>query len=204
MCNVGPQYQLRLRGAAAAPRLLALTLALAAAFAAAPPVLAQTAQQAAARAYRIPAGPLEPALADFAKAAGITVSFRPEDAAGLSTQGLQGSYEAGAGLDRLLSGTGLTAVPQPGQGYVLRGAPPPPPGPAPWRRSRSAATGWARAWRTASRLSAARARCCGAKTSPTAARPASPTCCAAFPVYRSAAAPAPPAARSACTWASAA
>lgn len=122
MCNVGPQYQLRLRGAAAAPRLLALTLALAAAFAAAPPVLAQTAQQTAARAYRIPAGPLEPALADFAKAAGITVSFRPEDAAGLRTQGLQGSYEAGAGLDRLLSGTGLTAVPQPGQGYVLRGA----------------------------------------------------------------------------------
>jgi hypothetical protein len=122
MCNVGPQYQLRLRGAAAAPRLLALTLALAAAFAAAPPVQAQTAQQAAARVYRIPAGPLEPALADFAKAAGITVSFRPEDAAGLSTQGLQGSYEAGAGLDRLLSGTGLTAVPQPGQGYVLRGA----------------------------------------------------------------------------------
>ena len=48
------------------------------------------------------------------------MSFRPEDAAGQTTRGLQGSYTIDAGLAQLLAGTGLSAEPQPGQGYVVR------------------------------------------------------------------------------------
>jgi Fe(3+) dicitrate transport protein len=78
------------------------------------------AQQVAARAYDIPEGPLGRVLSDFAKAGGISVSFRPEDTAGIDSKGLQGRYTAADGLQQLLSGTGLQAVPQPGEGYVVR------------------------------------------------------------------------------------
>lgn len=70
-------------------RLAGLTLTLAAALA--PQlVAAQSAPQAAVHEYRIPAGPLAQALSAFAKVAGITVSFRPEDARQLTTAGLDG------------------------------------------------------------------------------------------------------------------
>ncbi|OZI64027.1 TonB-dependent siderophore receptor [Bordetella genomosp. 1] len=101
-------------------RLAGLTLSLAAAFAAAPQAYAQTAQPAAVHDYRIPAGPLDQALSAFAKAGGITVSFRPEDTRRLSSAGLEGRYGAEEGLEKLLAGTGLVAVPQGGQGYVVR------------------------------------------------------------------------------------
>ena len=103
-------------------RLAGLTLILASAFAVPQPVAAQSAPQPAVHEYRIPAGPLAPALSAFAKVAGITVSFRPEDTRQLTTAGLEGSYAADAGLTRLLAGTGLVALPQDGQGYVVRGA----------------------------------------------------------------------------------
>jgi Fe(3+) dicitrate transport protein len=91
----------------------------------APSALAQTVPAAAARSFDIPAGPLAQVLSAFGRAGDVTVSFRPEDTAGLDSHGLQGDYTVADGLQRLLQGTGLTAVPQPGEGYVVRG-----PGPA--------------------------------------------------------------------------
>jgi Fe(3+) dicitrate transport protein len=89
----------------------------------APQARAQAAvAQPAARGYAIPAGPLAQALSAFAKEAAITVSFRPEDTAGMDSRGLQGSFTVAEGLEQLLSGTGLEAVAQPGEGYVVRGS----------------------------------------------------------------------------------
>ncbi|GFN26169.1 TonB-dependent receptor [Achromobacter denitrificans] len=103
-------------------RLAGLTLSLAAAFAAAPPAAAQSAEPAPMRDYHIPAGALDQALSAFAKAGGFTVSFRPEDAKGLTTQGLDGRFGVESGLAKLLAGTGLVAQEQGGQGYVVRAA----------------------------------------------------------------------------------
>ncbi|MEN4918994.1 TonB-dependent siderophore receptor [Achromobacter spanius] len=122
---MAPQDNSQTRTATRVLRLAGLTLSLAAAFAAAPPAVAQDARPVAARDYRIPAGPLDQALSAYAKAGGITVSFRPEDTNGLTTQGLEGSYDPEAGLARLLAGTGLTAAAVGGQGYVVRAATPP-------------------------------------------------------------------------------
>lgn len=110
------------RAATRVLRLAALSLSLTAAFGASAPAAAQSVQQAGAHDYRIPAGPLDQALSAFAKAGGITVSFRPEDTGGLTTQGLNGSYAVDAGLAKLLAGTGLAAEAQGGQGYVVRAA----------------------------------------------------------------------------------
>nr|WP_228468283.1 TonB-dependent receptor [Achromobacter denitrificans] len=74
------------------------------------------------RDYHIPAGALDQALSAFAKAGGFTVSFRPEDAKGLTTQGLDGRFGVESGLAKLLAGTGLVAQEQGGQGYVVRAA----------------------------------------------------------------------------------
>jgi Fe(3+) dicitrate transport protein len=59
----------------------------------APQAKAQAAvAQPAARSYAIPAGSLAQTLSAFAKEAAVTVSFRPEDTAGMDSQGLQGNY----------------------------------------------------------------------------------------------------------------
>ncbi|SSW66786.1 Fe(3+) dicitrate transport protein FecA [Achromobacter agilis] len=120
MYHVAPQDNTRTR----VLRLAGLTLSLAAAFAAPPPVAAQDAPPSAMRNYHIPAGPLGQALSAFAKTGGITLSFRPEDTNRLTTAGLDGSYAVEAGLARLLAGTGLIAAAQGGQGYVVRAAAP--------------------------------------------------------------------------------
>ncbi|WP_373454479.1 TonB-dependent siderophore receptor [Bordetella genomosp. 9] len=88
------------------------------------PAYAQAAGQPAARSFDIPGGPLAQVLSAFAKAADLTVSFRPEDTAGLESQGLHGSLTIAQGLEQLLRGTGLRAVAQPGEGYVVRGPDP--------------------------------------------------------------------------------
>lgn len=88
----------------------------------APLAYAQAATQPA-RDYRIAAGPLAEALSAFARDTGVTVSFRPEDAAGLTTKGLQGRYTAAEGLAALLAGTSLRAVPQAREGFVIQAAP---------------------------------------------------------------------------------
>lgn len=85
-----------------------------------------------ARAYSIPAGPLQPALSRFAAEAKVTVSFVPALVAGKRSGGLQGSYPAAAGLRELLAGTGLEAVARDGGIFVLqtaRAAPGNPAGP---------------------------------------------------------------------------
>ncbi|WP_454727636.1 MULTISPECIES: TonB-dependent receptor family protein [Cupriavidus] len=85
----------------------------------APLARAQAAAQET-RDYRIAAGPLSNALSALASDAGVTVSFRPEDVAGLTTKGLQGRYTAADGLAALLAGTSLRAVPQAREGFVIQ------------------------------------------------------------------------------------
>ncbi len=76
----------------------------------------------AVRAFSIPAGPLDVALDRFARTAGVNLSYDAALVAGSSTQGVQGSMGTAAGLRRLLEGTGLEALAQPGGGYSLRRA----------------------------------------------------------------------------------
>lgn len=78
---------------------------------------------ATVRSYGIPAGPLGGVLSVFATEAGISVSYPPALVEGLRSDGLRGQYGAHEGLMRILSGTGLEAVPK-GQGlFVLRRLP---------------------------------------------------------------------------------
>lgn len=72
------------------------------------------------RSHDIAAGPLQSALSRFAAEARVTVSFVPQLVAGKRTNGLQGDYDAAAGLQALLAGTGLEAVARPGGIYVLQ------------------------------------------------------------------------------------
>lgn len=74
---------------------------------------------AQARTFNIAAGPLGAALDQFARAAGVAVSYDAALVRGLSTRGLSGSYTAQAGLAALLAGTGLQAVAQSAGGFVL-------------------------------------------------------------------------------------
>lgn len=73
-----------------------------------------------ARHYRIAASPLAQALSSFAREAGVTIAFRPEDLAGLASPGLDGRYTVADGLAALLAGTGAQAAPQSGEGYVIQ------------------------------------------------------------------------------------
>ncbi|MES2532147.1 MAG: TonB-dependent hemoglobin/transferrin/lactoferrin family receptor [Pseudomonadota bacterium] len=93
----------------------------------APPALAQTQAQIRAqaatpevRAYRIGAGPLDDTLNRFARQAGITLSFTPQQVAGLRSRGLDGNFSVEAGLAALLNGTGRVARAQAPGHYVLQ------------------------------------------------------------------------------------
>ncbi|WP_431018805.1 TonB-dependent siderophore receptor [Burkholderia cepacia] len=83
---------------------------------------APAAQRAARRAFDIPAGPLEAALNRFGRDAGILLAFPAELTAGLTSGGVQGRFDVDGALDRLLAGTGLVALRQPGGGYTLKRA----------------------------------------------------------------------------------
>ncbi|MFT3757597.1 TonB-dependent receptor domain-containing protein [Thauera sp.] len=92
-------------------------------------VLAQSADSAsapqrtqAARAYDIPAGPLDEALARFAGETGILLAASPEQVRGRSSPGVRGSFGIQAALDALLAGSGLEAVPRGQDQFVLREA----------------------------------------------------------------------------------
>lgn len=78
---------------------------------------------AGARSYRIAAGPLGPALSNFAGQSGITLAFTPDQANNLRTPGVQGTYGVTQALAQLLTGTGLQAVAREGGAYTLRSAP---------------------------------------------------------------------------------
>lgn len=75
------------------------------------------------RNYRIPAGPLSQALAEFAAQAGVTLPLDPSLLGDRRSPGLQGDVGTAQGFEQLLRGTDLEAVPQPGNTYILRPRP---------------------------------------------------------------------------------
>ena len=62
---------------------------------------------------------MERALNDFARQTGLKLSFDAAEVKGITTPGLTGNFTAQDGLNRLLSGSDLEAVAEPG-GYVIR------------------------------------------------------------------------------------
>ncbi|WP_232298012.1 TonB-dependent siderophore receptor [Nitrosospira sp. NpAV] len=74
---------------------------------------------AASRAYDISSGSLEAALNQFAQQAGIDITFNTAEVQGMAAHELKGSFTEQAGLNRLLAGSGLEAVPQAG-GYAVK------------------------------------------------------------------------------------
>ena len=86
-------------------------------------VQAQAPATAARHGYDIPAGPLRTVLTRFASEAGIYLAGPIELADGKTSPGLQGVYTVAQGLDRVLAGTGLQAVPDANRRYVLKPLP---------------------------------------------------------------------------------
>lgn len=78
-----------------------------------------TSTQEAARSYRIAGGALVAALNSFAEQSGMFIAGHNSLAAGKTSPGLNGSYTPTGGLQRLLQGSGLQALPQGNNGYVL-------------------------------------------------------------------------------------
>jgi len=76
------------------------------------------------RSFRIPAGPLGPALSRFATAAGARLSIDSALTEGKTTRGLRGDFTREEGLAALLAGTGLEWAPGPGGTYTVRPAAP--------------------------------------------------------------------------------
>ncbi len=77
-------------------------------------------EESTKRSFRIPAGPLGPALSRFATAAGARLSFDPALTEGKTTRGLIGDFTREEGLAALLAGTGLEWAPGPGGTYTVR------------------------------------------------------------------------------------
>ncbi|KVS14045.1 TonB-dependent siderophore receptor [Burkholderia multivorans] len=71
------------------------------------------------RAFDVPAGPLEATLNRFGRDAGLLIAFPPELTAGLTSGGVHGRFDVDDALARVLAGTGLVALRQPGGGYTL-------------------------------------------------------------------------------------
>jgi iron complex outermembrane receptor protein len=73
----------------------------------------------APRSYQIAAGSLADALTQFARSAGVVLSFDPALVRGRRSDGLDGAYSVGAGFARILSGSGLQARAQSGNTWTL-------------------------------------------------------------------------------------
>lgn len=73
---------------------------------------------APAHSYNIPAGYLYDALMQFSQQAGIKLAINPEMLQGKVTPGLVGIFETRAGLDQLLTGSGLQLV-QRAEGFAI-------------------------------------------------------------------------------------
>ncbi|MGE8589159.1 MAG: STN domain-containing protein, partial [Alcaligenes sp.] len=119
-----------MRATLTAGRKAVLTATCAGAFAVGmPAVWAQSAPAAAPvsvnaqRSYQIPAGALADALTQFARTAGVVLSFDPALVRGRHSDGLNGTYSVGAGFARILSGSGLQARAQSGNTWTLAPAP---------------------------------------------------------------------------------
>lgn len=78
---------------------------------------------AARQTYAIPAGPLAQALNRLGRESGALITFAPELAAGMQTQGVNGSYTVPQALATLLAGSGLQATAGTDGGYALRRTP---------------------------------------------------------------------------------
>ena len=84
---------------------------------------AEPAAQSAQKAYQINAGPLGPALMDFAGQAGINLSMDLAQLKDLRTPGLSGPHTVDSGLARLLEHSGLHARRLGAGNYALEAAP---------------------------------------------------------------------------------
>ncbi|CAB3653985.1 TonB-dependent siderophore receptor [Achromobacter pestifer] len=73
----------------------------------------------AQKAYLIPAGPLAQVLGRYADAAGISLSYAPALVQEKTSPGLSGAYSVADGFAQLLEGSGLMAVADGPEGYVL-------------------------------------------------------------------------------------
>ncbi|WP_447922695.1 TonB-dependent siderophore receptor [Achromobacter aegrifaciens] len=89
--------------------------------AAMPQAWAQPAPAAATaqRSYQIAAGALADVLTQFARSAGVVLSFDPALVRGRRSEGLEGAYSVGAGFARILAGSGLQARAQSGNTWTL-------------------------------------------------------------------------------------
>ena len=94
----------------------------------APSVRAQAGPAAAEtlRSFDVPAGTLDQALSRLGRQAGAQIAVNAELTAGLTSQGVSGSYTVLDALQRLLAGTGLEAVRDASGEYTLRKAVPRP------------------------------------------------------------------------------
>lgn len=70
--------------------------------------------------FDVPAGPLDVALDHFARAARVNLTYDSALVADRRTAGLSGAYRPAEGIRRLLDGSGLEAVVQPGGDFALR------------------------------------------------------------------------------------
>ena len=77
----------------------------------------------AQRTFQIPAGPLADVLTQFARSAGVVLSFDPALVRGRRSEGLDGAYTVGAGFARILAGSGLQARARSGNAWTLAPAP---------------------------------------------------------------------------------
>ncbi|MBD9457895.1 TonB-dependent siderophore receptor [Pseudomonas sp. PDM05] len=73
--------------------------------------------------YSIAAGPLDNVLSQFAARANVILSFSPQQTAHLRSPGLDGDYSTEQGFALLLRESGLQAVAQAPDSYVLQAAP---------------------------------------------------------------------------------
>lgn len=71
------------------------------------------------RAYRIAPGALDDVLTQFARSAGVVLSFDPALVRGLRSEGLDGAYSVDVGFARILSDSGLRAQPRDGNVWIL-------------------------------------------------------------------------------------
>jgi iron complex outermembrane receptor protein len=102
--------------------LKALSLSVALAFTLLVPVSSQAADsvsESTARNVNIAPGLLSHALAQFAVAVGVPLSFDPTQLGNRQSPGLQGNYSAQAGFAQLLEGSGFELISTGGNGYTV-------------------------------------------------------------------------------------
>lgn len=98
---------------------LAIGLGLAGSLSGLPLASAAETQNTQTRDYRIAAGPLANALAQFAAQSGVLLSFDTQLLASRQSSGLQGRYSVDQGFAQLLNGSGYSLIATGNGGYTL-------------------------------------------------------------------------------------